>query len=122
VVDDSITARALHRTMLEAGGFTVHTASSGHQAQEQLSHAQYDVMVCDVAMEEMDGVELLAAVRSNPRTRGLPVILVSAHDTDDERARGLSAGADAFLSKKDRISGRLLAEVETVITRRKGTR
>src|SRR5439155_1094279 len=62
VVDDSLTARALHRTALETGGYLVHTASNGRQALEQLRHSAYDVMVCDIGMDEMDGYELTAAV------------------------------------------------------------
>jgi CheY-like chemotaxis protein len=120
VVDDSLTARALHRTALEAGGYLVHTASNGRQALEQLRHAAYDVMVCDIGMEEMDGFALTAEVRKRPDTDSMPVILVSARDTDQDRQRGAAVGADGYLSKKDCVSGRLLSEVGAVISRRKG--
>jgi chemotaxis protein histidine kinase CheA len=120
VVDDSLTARALHRTALEAGGYQVHTASSGKQALEQLRHAAYDVMVSDIGMEEMDGFELTAQVRRRAETDSMPVILVSARDSAGDRQHGAEAGADGYLSKKDCVSGRLLAEVAAVIARRKG--
>jgi CheY-like chemotaxis protein len=120
VVDDSLTARALHRAMLEAGGFTVHAASSAQQAMELLRGAAYDVMVSDVAMEGMDGIALTAALRSRPETRTMPIILVSAKDNETDKERGLATGADGFLSKKDCAAGRLLAEVSSVIARRKG--
>ena len=120
VVDDSLTARALHRTTLEAAGYTVHTAASAKQALEQLRHAAYDVMVTDIGMEEMDGFELTAAVRQRPETDGMPILLVSARDSETDRRRGASVGADGFLTKKDCVSGRLLSEVSAVIARRKG--
>jgi CheY-like chemotaxis protein len=120
VVDDSITARALHRTMLESGGFTVHTSSVATQALDQLRHTTYDVVICDLEMEPMNGFELVAALRADPATRTLPVILVSTHDTEDDRRRGEAAGADAFLSKRDCVSGRLVEEIAAVIARRKG--
>jgi len=120
VVDDSLTARALHRTALEAAGYTVHTAASAKQALEQLRHAAYDVMVTDIGMEEMDGFELTAAVRQRPETDGMPILLVSARDSETDRRRGASVGADGFLTKKDCVSGRLLSEVSAVIARRKG--
>ena len=120
VVDDSLTARALHRTALEAGGYQVHTASSGAQAMEQLKHAAYDVMVCDIGMDEMDGFQLTTAVRQRSETDAMPIILVSARDSAGDRQRGVEVGADGFLSKKDCVSGRLLAEVAAVIARRKG--
>jgi chemotaxis protein histidine kinase CheA/CheY-like chemotaxis protein len=118
VVDDSLTARALHRAMLEAGGFTVHLASSGRSALERLQADSYDVVICDLEMEEMDGEELIRKLRERPETRELPVILVSTHESGRERGR--AAGADGFLSKRDCAAGRLLAEVLDVMSRRGG--
>ena len=120
VVDDSLTARALHRTALETGGYLVHTASNARQALEQLRHSAYDVMVCDIGMDEMDGYDLTAAVRQRTETDAMPILLVSARDSDTDRQRGLAVGADGFLTKKDCVSGRLLSEVSVVIARRKG--
>ena len=120
VVDDSLTARALHRTALETGGYLVHTASNGRQALEQLRHSAYDVMVCDIGMDEMDGYELTAVVRQRAETDSMPILLVSARDSDSDRQRGVATGADGFLTKKECVSGRLLAEVSAVIARRKG--
>jgi CheY-like chemotaxis protein len=112
-VDDSVTARALHRAVLEAAGYVVHAASNGRQALEHLRRAAYDVAVCDLAMPEIDGLALTRELRaSGDRT---PIVLVSAHDTDEDRAQGLAAGANAFLSKRECASGRLLAEVSRVI-------
>jgi two-component system chemotaxis sensor kinase CheA len=119
VVDDSLTARALLRTALESGGYLVHMASSAQHALEQLRHSAYDVMVSDIGMKEMDGFQLAAAVRLRPETDSMPILLVSASDTEATRERGATAGADGFLTKKDCVSGRLLAEVGTVIERRK---
>lgn len=118
VVDDSLTARALHRAMLEAGGFTVHLAASGARALERLASDTYDVVICDLDMEEMDGTQLIARLRDQKDTRELPVILVSAHDTPAARERGLAAGADGYLSKRECAAGRLLAEVLDVMSRR----
>jgi two-component system chemotaxis sensor kinase CheA len=117
VVDDSLTARALHRAALESGGFLVHTASSAQQALEQLATGSYDVVVCDLMMSAMDGATFTQRIRARPDTRAIPVVLVSARDAESDRARGLAAGADAFLSKKDCASGRLLSEVAAVMSR-----
>jgi two-component system, chemotaxis family, sensor kinase CheA len=121
VVDDSLTARALHRTALEAGGYAVHTASNARQALEQLRHSSYDVMVSDIGMEEMDGFDLTGEARRRAELDAMAIILVSARDSDQDRERGKAAGADGFLSKKDCASGRLIAEVQAVIARRQGT-
>jgi two-component system, chemotaxis family, sensor kinase CheA len=118
VVDDSLTARALHRAMLEAGGFTVHLAASAARALERLQTESYDVIICDLEMEEMNGTELIARLRAQPDTKDIPVILVSANDSAGARARGRSAGADGFLSKRECAAGRLLSEVLDVMSRR----
>ena len=118
VVDDSLTARALHRTILESGAYAVDTVGSARQALEHLRHAWYDAVVADVRMAGMDGFDLVAELRTRDDLRELPVILVSAHDSEADRARGLAAGADVFLSKKECISGRLLSEVGAMISRK----
>jgi CheY-like chemotaxis protein len=119
VVDDSITARAMHRTMLESGGFVVHAASSGEQALEKVRFSPYEIVVCDLHMEGMDGIALIREMRSWSNTQHVPIILVSVTDDESVRNRATEAGADAFMTKKDCASGRLLSEVETVIARRK---
>ncbi len=116
VVDDSVTARAIHRAVLEAAGYVVHAVGGAAQALAHLRRGAYDVVVCDVAMPEIDGLELTRRVRAGEAD--VPVVLVSAHDTDNDRASALDAGADAFLSKRDCASGRLLDEVSRAITRR----
>ncbi|WP_342375991.1 response regulator [Myxococcus stipitatus] len=120
VVDDSLTARALHRAMLEAGGFSVHLAASGARALDRLQTDTYDVVICDLDMEEMDGTQLIARLREKRETASLPVILVSAHDSAAARERGMAAGADGYLSKRECAAGRLLAEVLDVMSRRGG--
>jgi two-component system, chemotaxis family, sensor kinase CheA len=121
VVDDSLTARAVHRSMLEAGGFVVHAVPSAEQALERLGRGSYDVIVCDVAMEPMGGLALTALVRGRNDWGRIPVILVSAHDSAENRAAALSAGADGFLSKAECAQGRLLSEVAAVMARRRET-
>jgi two-component system, chemotaxis family, sensor kinase CheA len=118
VVDDSLTARALHRAMLEAGGFRVHVVSSAEQALEWMGRGRYDVVVCDFAMASMDGIAFTLAVRSSGQLQGTPIVLVSARDESGVRERAIEAGADAFLSKAECAAGRLLAEVSQVVARR----
>jgi two-component system chemotaxis sensor kinase CheA len=118
VVDDSLTARAIHRSILEAGGFSVHAVGSARRALEHLGQAAYAAVVADIAMAEMDGLELVRAARSQPGGARIPFVLVSANP--ELRTPALAAGADGFLSKADCAAGRLLAELTSVIERRKG--
>jgi two-component system chemotaxis sensor kinase CheA len=117
VVDDSLTARAMHRSILEAGGFTVQAVGSSTQAIEMLSRSKYDALVCDVLLQETDGIALVSWLRSQTPTSSLPIILVSSQDKELERARALSAGADRFLSKRECSQGRLLSELSGLIER-----
>ncbi|MGE3547941.1 MAG: response regulator [Kofleriaceae bacterium] len=120
VVDDSLTARAIYRTILETGGYQVHVAASARHAIELLEHQNYDVMLVDVMLGEDDGIALVATVKAKPETADLPTILISANDTDYERHRGLTAGADAFMGKRECASPRLLGEVAALVARRTG--
>jgi chemotaxis protein histidine kinase CheA len=121
VVDDSLTARAVHRAVLESGGYTAHGAASAQQALEHLRQGTYEAIVCDVDLGEgMNGIALTALVRSRPELKDVPVVLVSSHDQEAERRRGHEAGADGFISKKDCVAGMLLSEIGTAIGRRRG--
>jgi two-component system chemotaxis sensor kinase CheA len=120
VVDDSLTARALHRAMLEAGGYVVHAVSSAVQALEWLLRGHYDVVVCDVAMKQMDGIAFTITAREHEALRAIPIVLVSARQESDLSTRAIAAGADAFLSKSDCAHGHLLAEVTAILARRAG--
>ncbi|MGE0546213.1 MAG: response regulator [Kofleriaceae bacterium] len=120
VVDDSLTARAIYRTILETGGYQVHVAASASHAMELLEHQKYDVMLVDVMLGDDDGIALVAALKAKPETCDMPTILISANDTDYERDRGLTAGADAFMGKRECASPRLLGEVAAVVARRTG--
>ncbi len=99
VVDDSITTRSLERSVLEAAGFEVATATDGADAWRRLERESFDLVVSDVEMPRMDGVALCEAIRESRRLARLPVILVSALESAEHQQRGLDAGADAYVAK-----------------------
>jgi two-component system chemotaxis sensor kinase CheA len=115
VVDDSLTARALHRVLLEAGGFTVDALADASEALERLRHASYDLVVADVGLPGMDGMAMTREIRAAPQTAAVRVVLVSARAGSDWLTQGLAAGADAVLTKQACASGALLAEVQRVL-------
>lgn len=120
VVDDSLTARAAHRAVLESAGYAAHAAASAAQALEHLRRGAYHAIVCDVDLGEgMDGIALTALVRARPELEAVPVVLVSSHDDDAARRRAREAGADAFVSKADCAAGMLLAEIDGALARRR---
>jgi len=99
VVDDSITTRTLECSILETAGYDVRSAVDGSDAWRVLQEQGADLIVADVDMPRMDGFALSEAVRGSRRFATLPVILVTAMETPEHRARGLEVGADAFIGK-----------------------
>ncbi|MBI4255010.1 MAG: response regulator, partial [Candidatus Rokubacteria bacterium] len=108
VVDDSATTRSLVRSILEGVGYEIAVAVDGADAWAKLQERLPDLIVSDVDMPRMDGFGLCEAVRRSPRTRDLPVVLVTALGSDRDRARGMEAGADAYVVKAEFDQGTLI--------------
>ncbi len=99
LADDSATTRALEANILRAAGYIVRTAVDGEDAWRQLSEARCDIVVSDVDMPIVTGIELTERIRASPELAGIPVVLVSARGSDADKARGMQAGANAYLVK-----------------------
>lgn len=100
VAEDSITSRMLMKNILESSGYAVRTASDGMEAFELLRTHRFDVVVSDVEMPRLDGFSLTARIRANERLAQMPVILVTALEAAEDRARGVDVGADAYIVKQ----------------------
>jgi two-component system sensor histidine kinase and response regulator WspE len=101
VVDDSHTVREMERRLLVRSGYKVTTARNGQEAWNLLRLNDYDLLISDVDMPQMNGIELVTKVRQNPRLGRMPVIILSYKGRDEDRRRGLEAGADFYLTKGD---------------------
>jgi two-component system chemotaxis sensor kinase CheA len=99
VAEDSVTTRTLEKSILEAAGYEVAVAVDGADAWRILQERGADVLVSDVEMPRMDGFALTELVRGSPRFRDLPVVLVTARETEQDKARGIQVGANAYLVK-----------------------
>jgi two-component system chemotaxis sensor kinase CheA len=100
VVEDSITARMLLKHLLEAAGYQVRTALDGVDGLMQLRSGPVDVVVSDVDMPRMNGFELTMQIRSDKKFADVPVVLVTALESREDRERGLAVGANAYLVKR----------------------
>jgi len=120
IVDDSITTRSLEESVLGASGYDVKTAVDGAQAWEILQSGEWDLVVSDIEMPRMDGIELCRKIRETARTQSLPVILVTSLDKADDRMRGLEAGADAYITKSSFDQDALLDTIRQLIGRGDG--
>ena len=99
VAEDSITARSLLKNILETAGYNVQTAVDGAEAFATLKTADFDLLVSDVDMPRLNGFGLTEKIRSDPKLAGLPVILVTALGSREDRERGIDAGANAYIVK-----------------------
>ncbi|WP_448207194.1 hybrid sensor histidine kinase/response regulator [Azospirillum sp. sgz302134] len=116
VVDDSITTRTLEKSILEAHGYRVTLCVDGREAVESLAALEdVDLIISDVEMPRMDGFALLQAVKGNPLTADLPVILVTSRASDEDRERGLDLGADAYIVKTRFDQNELLAGIRRLL-------
>jgi len=99
VVDDSLTVREMERKLLMGRGFQVDIAIDGIDGWNVVRSGDYDLVITDVDMPRMDGIELVTLIKKDIHLHKLPVMIVSYKDRPEDRARGLSAGADYYLTK-----------------------
>ncbi len=117
VVDDEADVREVIQLNLQREGYLVTTAAGGEEALEMLRSADFDAAILDVMMPGMDGLDLCRAIRQDSRLRNLPILLLTARDSEMDQIIGLEVGADDFISKS--ASPRLIStRLKTVLRRR----
>lgn len=117
LVEDSLIARDLERNILEAAGYQVEVAVDGIDALEQLEAGEFQLVVTDIEMPRMDGFELVARIRAKERWKDLPVVVVTAKESAEDRRRGIEVGADAYILKSAFDQGSLLEIIGRFIGR-----
>jgi two-component system chemotaxis sensor kinase CheA len=115
VVDDSLTTRNLEKNILEAAGYETKVAADGVEALSVLRSNHCDLVVSDILMPEMDGFELTAAIKEQSALKEIPVILVTALESREDKERGIEVGADAYIVKSTFDQETLLEAVEQLI-------
>jgi two-component system sensor histidine kinase and response regulator WspE len=115
VVDDSPTVRELERKLLDSRGYAVDVAVDGMDGWNAVRTGHYDLVVTDVDMPRLDGIELIKLIRKDTRFQSLPVMIVSYKDRQEDRSRGLEAGADSYLTKASFHDETLLQVVTDLI-------
>lgn len=115
VADDSVTTRTLEKNILEAAGYVVRLARDGEEALAALAEEPVDAVLSDVDMPRMNGHELTRRIRASEAWRHLPVVLVTSLGSDDDRRRGMEAGADAYIVKSAFDQDNLLDTLRRVV-------
>ncbi len=99
VVDDSITIREVERNMLQTRGYDVDVAVDGMDGWNAVRTGRYDLVISDIDMPRMNGIEFVSHIKQDPRLKNIPVMIVSYKDREEDRNRGLEAGADYYITK-----------------------
>ncbi|OGV48987.1 MAG: hypothetical protein A2017_17405 [Lentisphaerae bacterium GWF2_44_16] len=115
VIDDSITVRELERHLLENKGYKVETAVDGIDGWNALRTDNYDIVITDIDMPRMNGFELVEKIKSHAKLRSIPVMIVSYKDREEDRVKGIDAGADYYLTKSSFHDNTLLEAVYNLI-------
>jgi len=116
ICEDSFTTRELERSIFEAAGYDVETAMDGQIGFQKLKDGlQVDAVVTDVQMPNMTGFQLTSAIKHDPSLEHIPVVIVTSLEREEEKAEGIQAGADAYITKSVFNQDTLLDTVERLI-------
>jgi two-component system chemotaxis sensor kinase CheA len=115
VVDDSVTTRSLEKNILQTNGYNVKLATDGVEALELLRTESVDLVISDLHMPRLDGFGLLEEMKRDPALAKIPFIIVSSLETQEEQARGLALGADAYIVKRKFDQRDLLDTVRQIV-------
>jgi two-component system, chemotaxis family, sensor kinase CheA len=115
VADDSPTSRSLLKEILESAGYRVTTAADGLDALANLQAGDYDLLISDVEMPRLDGFGLTARLRGDKRLAELPVVLVTALDSREDKERGIEVGANAYIVKSGFDQRHLLDAIKVLL-------
>ncbi|HXW83246.1 MAG TPA: response regulator [Candidatus Binataceae bacterium] len=124
VVDDDPDTVSILARHLQREGFQAIEASSGRECLRLLQQQEVDVILLDVMMPEMDGFEVCKALKNDPATAEIPVIMITARDDIDARAEGMRLGVADFLAKpvfRRQLAGRIRAQLEAIANGRRAT-
>ena len=115
VVDDSMNTREIEKSILEAYGYNVVTAEDGEEAFEKTREVLYDLVITDVEMPRLDGFSLTERLRADDRYRHIPVIIVTSREKEEDKKRGITVGANAYIVKGAFDQSNLIETVRSLI-------
>ena len=115
VVEDQVFTRQMEKSILEGAGYRVVTAENGVDALNRLGQQDFDLVLTDILMPKMDGFALTRKIRSNKKTKSLPVVVMTSMESEEDKRRGLEAGANAYLIKSSFDQKHLIETIETLL-------
>jgi CheY-like chemotaxis protein len=115
LAEDTLSTAMLEKNILESVGYSVVIARDGLEAIKAASQEKFDMVITDVLMPGMDGFEVTEKLKKDKIYKNIPIIIVTTRETDADKRRGLEAGADAYILKKEFTSEILLDTIERLI-------
>ena len=115
VVDDSLNTREIEKDVLEAYGYHVTLAEDGLDGLNKAQEGDFDAVLTDVEMPGMDGFSLTARLRQEEKYRNRPIIIVTSREKEEDKRRGIEAGADAYIVKGDFDQNNLVDTLRTLL-------
>lgn len=109
VAEDTMTTRLLFKNILESARYTVITASDGVEALEILNKQHIDLLITDIEMPRMTGFELIEKIHSTEKMKDLPVIIITARESLEDKRKGIELGADAYIEKSSFVQSELIS-------------
>lgn len=115
VVDDSVNTREIERNILESYGYQVTLAGDGQEALDRAAQSSFDLVITDVEMPRLDGFSLTERLRADQAYRDVPIIIVTSREKEEDKKRGISVGADAYIVKGAFDQSNLVSTVQNLI-------
>lgn len=115
VVDDSVSTTEIEKSILEAHGYGVSLAEDGIKALQKTKEFKYDLVITDVEMPRLDGFSLTERLRADENYRDVPIIIVTSRQKEEDKRRGIAAGADAYIVKGAFDQTNLLETIKNLI-------
>jgi DNA-binding response OmpR family regulator len=116
IVDDNESARRSLRLIFSKKGYEVESAETGREAIEKAQEGFFDLVILDIVLPDIDGIEICQQLRSRPETIHLPIIMLSGRSLVPDKIRGLKAGADEYVTKPVDLD-EMVARVEALLNR-----
>ncbi|NTU69644.1 response regulator [bacterium] len=120
IVEDDKSLREMYQLRLSINGYDVIEGKDGEEGLDLAIKEKPDLIMLDIMMPKMSGMDVLDIIKSTPETKDIPVILLTALNEDSVRSKGLVYGAEDYLVKSQTMPGKVVEKIEEVLARKEG--
>lgn len=118
IVDDDKILIGMYKERLELSGYQIETASNGEKGLARVHQEEPDIILLDIMMPKADGYTVLSSIKSDPRLKDIPVIVISALGGDEAKTKAAEIGADDYLIKSETMPGEVIKKIEKVLEKK----